>query len=65
MGMRAPEQSSGTDSEREQESSPRPISTGRLNTSPCFHLRPINVVVYDGPYQVTLWEISSWGELRT
>src|SRR5690606_7164310 len=26
--------------------SPRPISTGRLNTSPCLHLRPINVVVW-------------------
>ena len=26
--------------------SPRPISTGRLNTLPCLHLRPINVVVW-------------------
>src|SRR5947207_14714007 len=33
-------------------SSPRPISTGRLNTSPCLHLRPINLVVYQGPYPV-------------
>src|SRR5207302_6016070 len=33
-------------------SSPRPISTGRLNTSPCVHLRPINLVVYQGPYPV-------------
>ena len=32
--------------------SPRPISTGRLHTLPCFHLRPINVVVYHGPYLV-------------
>ena len=32
--------------------SPRPISTGRLHTLPCFYLRPINVVVYHGPYQV-------------
>src|SRR3954454_16815966 len=32
--------------------SPRPISTGRLNTLPCVHLRPINVVVYQGPYPV-------------
>jgi len=31
-------------------SSPRPISTGRLNTLPCVHLRPINLVVYQGPY---------------
>ena len=32
--------------------SPRPISTGQLHTLPCFHLRPINPVVYWGPYQV-------------
>ena len=32
--------------------SPRPISTGRLNTSRCLHLRPINLVVYQGPYPV-------------
>ncbi len=33
-------------------SSPRPISTGQLNTSPCLHFRPINLVVYQGPYPV-------------
>jgi hypothetical protein len=32
--------------------SPRPISTGRLNTLPCVHLRPINVMVCHGPYLV-------------
>ncbi len=32
--------------------SPRPISTGRLNTLLCVHLRPINVMVYHGPYLV-------------
>src|SRR3954471_23774700 len=32
--------------------SPRPISTGRLNTLLCLHLRPINLVVYQGPYPV-------------
>ena len=32
--------------------SPRPISTGRLNTLLCVHLRPINVVIYHGPYLV-------------
>ena len=32
--------------------SPRPISTGRLNASPRLHLRPINLVVYQGPYPV-------------
>ena len=29
--------------------SPRAISTARLNASPRFHLRPIDVVVYHGP----------------
>ena len=32
--------------------SPRPISTGRLNTLLCLHLRPINVMVCHGPYLV-------------
>src|SRR5205823_13593325 len=40
------------DSEREQKPSPRPISTGRLRTLPCFHLRPIDLVVCEGPYLV-------------
>ena len=41
------------DSEREhRKPSPRPISTGRLNTLPCLHLRPINLVVCEGPYRV-------------
>ena len=31
-------------------SSPRPISTGLLNTLLCVHIRPINQVVYLGPY---------------
>ena len=31
-------------------SSPRRISTGQLHTLPRFHLRPINVIVYDAPY---------------
>src|SRR4029079_6370445 len=43
----------GPDSEREQESSPRPISTGRLNTLPCVHLRPIYLVVSEGPYSIS------------
>jgi hypothetical protein len=29
--------------------SPRPISTGRLHTLRCFHLRPINPLVWWGP----------------
>ena len=32
--------------------SPRPISTGRLHTLPCLHLRPINVIVSHRPYLV-------------
>ena len=31
---------------------PSTISTAQLNTSPCVHLRPINLVVYQGPYPV-------------
>ncbi|MER3475042.1 MAG: hypothetical protein C4335_13695 [Armatimonadota bacterium] len=33
-------------------SSPRTISTARLNTLPCLHLRPIYPVVFRGPYRV-------------
>ena len=33
-------------------SSPRRISTGQLHTLPCFHLRPINDVVYIVPYLI-------------
>ena len=32
--------------------SPRPISTGRLNALLRLHLRPINLVFYQGPYRV-------------
>ena len=31
-------------------SSPRPISTRWLNMSPCLHLRPINLIVFEGSY---------------
>lgn len=31
-------------------SSPRPISTRRLNASPRLHRRPINLIVYEGSY---------------
>ena len=33
-------------------SSPRPISTARLHTLLCFHLRPINHIIYVGSYLV-------------
>ena len=45
-------------------SSPRPISIGQLHTSLCFHLRPINLVVYKGSYYLTIWDILSWGEFH-
>ena len=33
-------------------SSPRPISTGQLNTLLCLHLQPINLVVFKGSYSI-------------
>ena len=33
-------------------SSPRPIRTGQLNTLPCLHLRPINLVFFQESYSV-------------
>ena len=33
-------------------SSPRPISTGLLRTSPCFQIRPINLVIFQGSYSL-------------
>ena len=54
------------DSELEQiESSPRAISTGQLHALPRFHVPPIDLVVFQGPYLVSQWEASSPGELRT
>ena len=35
-------------------SSPRPISTAKLNTSQHLHLQPINLVVFKGSYPVNL-----------
>ena len=32
--------------------SPRPISTGQLHVLPHFHFRPINPLIWRGPYQV-------------
>ena len=37
--------------------SPRPISTGRLNTLPCVHLRPIYLVVSEGPYSLRMGDL--------
>src|SRR2546421_7108210 len=33
-------------------SSPRPISTGLLRTSPSFQIRPINLVISQGSYSL-------------
>ena len=38
-------------SRRSHEGRARPISTARLHPSRGFHLRPINLVVYEGPYR--------------
>ena len=45
--------------------SPRPISNARLHMLPYFYLHPINHVICMGTYQITLWENSSFGGLRT
>ena len=50
--MSPPQQTRTSESNIDDNPSPRPISTGRLNTLPCLHLRPINVVVCHGPYPV-------------
>ena len=39
--------------------SPRLISTGQLHTLQCFHIQPINPVVYRKSYQIHLREPSS------
>ena len=50
----SPEPHSGREiaSRSECKLSPRPISTGQLHALRRFHFRPINPVVYWGPYQV-------------
>ena len=32
--------------------SPRPISTCKLNMSPCLHSKPINLIVFEGSYSL-------------
>ena len=41
-----------TRNESEKWSSPRPISTGQLNTLPRLHSQPINPVVFRGSYSL-------------
>ena len=45
-------------------SSPRHISIGQLNTLPCLHPRPINVIVYDVPYSFRMGDLISGGVSR-
>ena len=42
----------GASVETNNPSSPRPISTGLLTTLLRLHSRPINLVVYQGPYSL-------------
>ena len=35
---------------KETKSSPRPISTAKLNVSPRLHMQPINLLVHEGSY---------------
>ena len=39
-----------TSQSKEIWTSPRPISTAKLNISRCLHMQPINLVVYKGSY---------------
>ena len=45
-------------------SSPRVISIGQLNALPHLHLRPINHVVYMGPYSFRMGDLISGGVSR-
>ena len=45
-------------------SSPRSISTAKLNTSLHLHTQPIYHVVFMGPYLISQWDILSWGWLH-
>ena len=46
----APSKLNNVKKNRVKRSSPRPISTAKLNTSLCVHLQPINLVVFKGSY---------------
>ena len=45
-------------------STPRPISIGQLHMLPCFHLRPINLVVFKGSYSFRMGYLISRGASR-
>ena len=59
MGKKERGQASGFTLEDHKRSSPRPISTAKLNMSPCLHTQPINLIVHEGSYQLKLWDILS------
>jgi len=44
--------------------SARPVSTGQLNALLRLHLRPINLVVFQGPNITRIVENSSWRRLH-
>jgi hypothetical protein len=48
--LKTAQRSSKIEVSRGNRSSPRPISTGQLHALLHFHLRPIYLVVYKGPY---------------
>ena len=58
-------QDSGSDDTRLSEEASRPISTARLNTLPCLHLRPIKLVVSEWPLGSYDREAYSRGRFRT
>ena len=44
--------------------SPRPISTSQLNTSPCVHLWPINLIIFEGSYFLRMGNLILGGASR-
>ena len=44
--------------------SPRPISTSQLNTSPCVHLWPINLIISKGSYFLRMGNLILGGASR-
>ena len=53
-------QASSTMYECKRGQAARPISTARLNALRRLHLRPINLVIFQGPSEgFTPWEVSS------
>ena len=51
------EQRKKSNERKETKSSPRPISTAKLNASRHLHTQPINLVVLKGSYLLMQWDI--------